>query len=77
MLETIGVSSINKLFADVPAGVRFDRALDVSPALSEQELVAHLSELAAKNIHACSSAPASTTTTCRPWSTPCSLAASC
>ena len=51
MLETIGVSSIDELFADVPAGVRFDRALDVSPALSEQELVAHLSELAAKNVH--------------------------
>ena len=51
MLETIGVSSIDELFADVPAGVRFDRALDVPPALSEQELVAHLSELAAKNVH--------------------------
>ena len=51
MLEAIGVSSIDELFADVPAGVRFDRALDVPRALSEQELVAHLSELAAKNVH--------------------------
>jgi glycine dehydrogenase subunit 1 len=51
MLETIGVSSIDELFGDVPAGVRFDRALDVPPALSEQELVAHLSDLAAKNVH--------------------------
>src|SRR5215204_2105470 len=51
MLETIGVSAIDELFADVPAGVRFDSALDVAPALSEQELVAHLSELAAKNVH--------------------------
>jgi glycine cleavage system P protein (glycine dehydrogenase) subunit 1 len=51
MLETIGVSSIDELFADVPASVRFPRTLDVPPALSEQELVARLSELAAKNVH--------------------------
>jgi glycine cleavage system P protein (glycine dehydrogenase) subunit 1 len=51
MLETIGVSTIDELFADIPEGVRFRRALDVPPALSEQELVAHLSELAAKNVH--------------------------
>jgi glycine dehydrogenase subunit 1 len=51
MLETIGVSSIEELFADIPEGVRFDRTLDVPPALSEQELVSHLSELAAKNVH--------------------------
>jgi len=51
MLGTIGVSSVEELFADIPAGVRFDRELDVPPALSEPELVAHLSELAAKNVH--------------------------
>jgi glycine cleavage system P protein (glycine dehydrogenase) subunit 1 len=51
MLETIGVSTIDELFADIPEGVRFRRALDVPHALSEQELVAHLSELAAKNVH--------------------------
>jgi len=51
MLETLGVSTIDELFADIPEGVRFRRALDVPPALSEQELVAHLSELAAKNVH--------------------------
>ena len=49
MLEVIGVSSIDELFADIPEGVRFRGPLDVPPALSEQELVAHLSELAAKN----------------------------
>jgi glycine dehydrogenase subunit 1 len=43
MLKTIGVSSIDELFQDIPAGVRFDRALDLEPALSEQELMAHLS----------------------------------
>jgi glycine dehydrogenase subunit 1 len=51
MLETIGVSTIDELFADIPEGVRFRRALNVPHALSEQELVAHLSELVAKNVH--------------------------
>ena len=49
MLETIGVSSIEELFADIPAGVRFPRELALERALSEPELVAHLSELAARN----------------------------
>ena len=51
MLAAIGVSSIDELFAQIPEGVRFDRELDVPPALSELELVAHLSELAARNTH--------------------------
>jgi glycine dehydrogenase subunit 1 len=51
MLEAIGVSSIDELFADIPAGLRFGRTLDVPPALSEQELVQHLAELAGRNIH--------------------------
>jgi glycine cleavage system P protein (glycine dehydrogenase) subunit 1 len=49
MLETIGVSSVAKLFADLPAGVRLDRALDVAPALSEQELTAYFEALAREN----------------------------
>jgi glycine dehydrogenase subunit 1 len=52
MLEAIGVASIEELFRDIPAGLRFDRALDLEPALSEQELVAHLGALAAKNVPA-------------------------
>src|SRR5215211_710888 len=51
MLEAVGVSTIDDLFADIPRGLRFDRTLDVPPALSEQELVAHLTELAARNVH--------------------------
>ena len=31
MLETIGVSSVEELFRDIPAGVRLDRELDVRP----------------------------------------------
>ena len=34
MLEAIGVASVDELFAQIPAGVRFERALDVPPALS-------------------------------------------
>ena len=51
MLEAIGVSSIDDLFDQIPPGVRFGRELDVSPALGEAELVRHLEELAAKNVH--------------------------
>ena len=51
MLAAIGVSSIDELFEQIPPGVRFDRELDVPPALGEAELVRHLEELAAKNVH--------------------------
>jgi glycine dehydrogenase subunit 1 len=50
MLETIGVDSIDELFEQIPVGVRLGRALELEPALSEPELVAHLTELAARNI---------------------------
>jgi len=49
MLAAIGVSSVEELFRDIPAGVRFDGALALEPALSEPELAAHLGELAARN----------------------------
>ena len=50
MLRTIGVPSVEELFRDIPAGVRFDRDLALGPALSEHELSAHLGELAARNV---------------------------
>src|SRR3989449_3842891 len=50
MLETIGVDSIDELFEQIPAGVRLGRPLELERALSEPELVAHLSELAARNV---------------------------
>ncbi|HEY7794825.1 MAG TPA: aminomethyl-transferring glycine dehydrogenase subunit GcvPA [Gaiellaceae bacterium] len=50
MLEAIGVASIDELFRDIPAGVRFGRELDLEPALSEPELNRHLEELAARNV---------------------------
>ena len=48
MLAAIGVSSIDELFEQIPPGVRFDRELDVPSALSELELVDHISGLAAR-----------------------------
>jgi glycine dehydrogenase subunit 1 len=49
MLATIGVATVEELFRDIPAGVRFPGELDVPPALTEAELQRHLEELAAKN----------------------------
>jgi glycine dehydrogenase subunit 1 len=51
MLEAIGVGSVEELFEQIPAGVRFDRELDLPPALGEAELVRHLEELASRNVH--------------------------
>jgi len=50
MLAAIGVSSVDELFREIPEGVRFRRELALEPARSEQEIVAHLAELAAKNV---------------------------
>jgi len=49
MLETIGVPSIDALFAPIPAELRMNRALDIPPAMSEQELTQHAAKLAAEN----------------------------
>jgi glycine cleavage system P protein (glycine dehydrogenase) subunit 1 len=50
MLAEIGVSSIDDLFADIPAGVRLGRELELEPPLPEQELSRHLEELGARNV---------------------------
>jgi glycine dehydrogenase subunit 1 len=52
MLETIGVASVEELFADIPQALRFRRELALEPSLSEVELVEHLTELAERNVHA-------------------------
>jgi len=49
MLEAVGVESVDDLFRDIPSRVRFDRELALEPALNEQELSAHLTELAFRN----------------------------
>jgi glycine dehydrogenase subunit 1 len=52
MLAAIGVDSVDELFRDVPEGVRFHGRLDLEPPLAEQDLVAHLGELAERNVPA-------------------------
>src|SRR3954449_10034306 len=50
MLAAIGVDTIDDLFADVPEGVRLDRALELPPGKPEQEVYARLRDLAARNV---------------------------
>ena len=56
MLATIGVSSIEDLFTDIPAGLRLesvvDGALGIGPGHSEQEVYEELRALAARNVSA-------------------------
>ena len=35
MLEAIGAGSVDELFADIPEGVRLDRAIDLPPGKPE------------------------------------------
>jgi len=49
MLDALGISSIDELFAPIPAGLRFDRDLDIPIGLSEIEVLRDLAGLAAKN----------------------------
>ncbi|WP_377888535.1 aminomethyl-transferring glycine dehydrogenase subunit GcvPA [Alkalihalobacillus sp. R86527] len=51
MLETIGVKSIEDLFADIPDAVRFKGDLKVEKQLFEPELIRYMSKLAAKNVN--------------------------
>jgi glycine dehydrogenase subunit 1 len=50
MLATIGVSSVEELFRDIPDGVRLKRELDLDAPLSELEIVQRLDQLAARNV---------------------------
>ncbi len=49
MLESIGASSIDELFAPIPPDIRFGRELQIPSALSEIELTQHVDALARKN----------------------------
>ena len=49
MLTRIGVPTVESLFANIPADLRFQRMLDIPPALTEMELTAHMQALANKN----------------------------
>ena len=52
MLATIGVDSIDALFADVPEAARLDRPLDLPRAMGEIEVERLLSGMAARNVAA-------------------------
>ena len=53
MLGAIGVGSLDELFErQVPAGVRLGRALDLPAGLPEQDVYAHLRDLAQRNASA-------------------------
>jgi glycine dehydrogenase subunit 1 len=52
MLAACGLSSLDDLYAHLPAAVLLNRDLDIPPGLSEMELVAEMRRLAAANRHA-------------------------
>src|SRR5438270_9464234 len=49
MLEFIGLSSLDELFAAVPEALRLTRGLDVAPGLSEPDVLAEMGRLARRN----------------------------
>src|SRR5678816_3535532 len=51
MLESIGVSSIEELFAGIPENLRLRRLLDLPRALTETELLGFFHKTAARNIN--------------------------
>jgi glycine dehydrogenase subunit 1 len=52
MLDAIGVGSVDELFEPIPEGVRLNRPLDLPAGMSEDEVNRHLTQLAARNVHA-------------------------
>jgi glycine dehydrogenase subunit 1 len=50
MLATIGVASIEELFADIPAALRLERPLALDEGRSELEVFEELRELAGRNV---------------------------
>jgi glycine dehydrogenase subunit 1 len=49
MLDALGLDDPGHLFDHLPDGVRLHRPLDLSPALSELEVMRHIDELAGRN----------------------------
>ncbi len=50
MLERIGAASVDELFADIPASVRLDRAIDLPAGTAEQAEYGYLRDHAARNV---------------------------
>ncbi|KAA8997923.1 aminomethyl-transferring glycine dehydrogenase subunit GcvPA [Paenibacillus spiritus] len=51
MLGTIGVQTVDDLFADIPETVRYQGRLPLSEALDEYALLRHMNRLAGRNAH--------------------------
>ena len=49
MLAAIGVSSVDELFADIPANLRVKGELELPPAMAEAQVLAHMRQLAGCN----------------------------
>ncbi|MCZ8511005.1 aminomethyl-transferring glycine dehydrogenase subunit GcvPA [Paenibacillus filicis] len=49
MMKTIGITSIEELFRDIPESVRYRGTLPMSSAMDEPTLLAHMKELAGRN----------------------------
>ena len=52
MLEAIGISSVEELFAEIPAELRLDQPLDLPAGESESEVFDRLAALARRNADA-------------------------
>lgn len=52
MLKSIGASSVDDLFSNIPESVRLKRPLDIPKALTEIELTRHIDRLANSNLSA-------------------------
>lgn len=50
MLETVGLSSLEDLFSDIPKDIALNRELDMKPSMSEIEVLDYLTEMANKNV---------------------------
>ena len=68
MLATIGVASVDDLFADIPAAVRATR-FELPAPLAEQEVLAELTRLAGRTGSRASASwvPACIAISSRPW----------
>ncbi len=49
MLESIGIATLDELFATIPADFRLNGSLNIAPAMGEMELTAHVSATLARN----------------------------
>jgi glycine dehydrogenase subunit 1 len=52
MLSAIGAQDVEELFAGIPADLRLDSPLDLPAGRTEQDVYAHLRDLAARNVSA-------------------------